>query len=592
LGNRISVNHNGGVTQYLHDPIGLVDVAAEYDGGGALAARYIHGLGLAARVDAGGQAAYYAFDATGNTRQLSNASGTVVNAYDYDPFGIALQTIETIPNPFRYVGMLGIVQDESGASFMRARYYSSEIGRFLTADPINLLGGYNLYASVDNNPVNQVDPQGLKPFSGYNYCGSGNNGWDKEPTNDLDWLCRAHDIRYECAKADGPIDALRRTDLFLAELDLALGARTLQLQGKNFGGMASKVGTTFLFLGAYKTRLRLTDLTQPAVSWDQIKCFLRPFIPLPPTPPTGPGGGRYNPQVILPGDPNEKTGLAGFGEQHIITASSELRYTVYFENVITATAPAQEVFVTDYLDPNLDWSTFKLGDSAFGDQTIAATADPGLSYSRVTIPDYRPGINKNWWVDVTAQLNSQTGRVDWVFRTLDPETGDLPEDAETGFLPPNDATGRGEGHVSFSIMPKPGVAMGTRITNTASIIFDTNPAIQTNKVWNTLGTIGPECTTVAGADFNVPATKIMVGRSVTFTATVISGTLPITYTWNFGDGQQAVVTTPQVQHSFPRRNTLRIYTVLLSAANACGSQPVQKSVTVWPWYVYLPMVRR
>jgi len=79
--------------------------------------------------------------------------------------------------------------------------------------------------------------------------------------------------------------------------------------------------------------------------------------------------------------------------------------------------------------------------------------------------------------------------VDWVFRTLDPETGELPEDAAAGFLPPNDATGRGEGHVSFSIMPKARCGNGTRITNTASIVFDTNSAMQTNAVWNTLGVI-------------------------------------------------------------------------------------------------------
>ena len=48
LGNRTTASHNGVVTRYVHDPIGLVDVAAEYDGSGALAARYIHGMGLIA----------------------------------------------------------------------------------------------------------------------------------------------------------------------------------------------------------------------------------------------------------------------------------------------------------------------------------------------------------------------------------------------------------------------------------------------------------------------------------------------------------------------------------------------------------------
>jgi len=164
LGNRISVEHNGVVTQYLHDPIGLVDVAAEYDGGGALAARYIHGLGLAARVDAGGQSAYYAFDATGNTRQLSNASGTVVNSYDYDPFGIPLQTSETIQNPFRYVGRYGVLEEQNDLTSMRTRFYSKSAGRFVSVDPIGYAKNANLYLYTNNNPIAYVDPLGLYTF--------------------------------------------------------------------------------------------------------------------------------------------------------------------------------------------------------------------------------------------------------------------------------------------------------------------------------------------------------------------------------------------------------------------------------------------
>ena len=116
MGNRVTVTHNGAVTQYLHDPIGLVDVAAEYDGTGALVARYVHGQGLAARVDAAGNAAYYAFDATGNTRQVTDAASAIANSYDYDPFGVSLQTSGTIPNPFQYVGRFGVMVDAEGLS--------------------------------------------------------------------------------------------------------------------------------------------------------------------------------------------------------------------------------------------------------------------------------------------------------------------------------------------------------------------------------------------------------------------------------------------------------------------------------------------
>lgn len=188
---------------------------------------------------------------------------------------------------------------------------------------------------------------------------------------------------------------------------------------------------------------------------------------------------------ITPEDPNEKTAPPGTGPLRIVRVEDELRYIIYFENVITATAPAQEVIVTDNLDPNLDWSTLSFTEVAFGDQIVAAEGDQFTT--RQVIPNYRTEVSKSWWVDVTAQLNRQTGRVTWSFRTLDPATEGLPEDPLAGFLPPNDASGRGEGHVSFAIRPEASVPLGTTIRNRASIVFDTNDPISTNEVWKTIG---------------------------------------------------------------------------------------------------------
>jgi len=41
------------------------------------------------------------------------------------------------------------------------RFYDPETGRYISADPIGLAGGINLYAYVCNDPVNFVDPWGL-----------------------------------------------------------------------------------------------------------------------------------------------------------------------------------------------------------------------------------------------------------------------------------------------------------------------------------------------------------------------------------------------------------------------------------------------
>jgi RHS repeat-associated protein len=41
------------------------------------------------------------------------------------------------------------------------RFYDPETGRYISADPIGLAGGMNLYVYVENDPVNAVDPWGL-----------------------------------------------------------------------------------------------------------------------------------------------------------------------------------------------------------------------------------------------------------------------------------------------------------------------------------------------------------------------------------------------------------------------------------------------
>jgi uncharacterized protein RhaS with RHS repeats len=42
------------------------------------------------------------------------------------------------------------------------RYYDPNTGRYISADPIGIAGGLNLYGYVDGDPVNGVDPQGLQ----------------------------------------------------------------------------------------------------------------------------------------------------------------------------------------------------------------------------------------------------------------------------------------------------------------------------------------------------------------------------------------------------------------------------------------------
>ncbi|MCD5327176.1 RHS repeat-associated core domain-containing protein, partial [Chromobacterium piscinae] len=63
-----------------------------------------------------------------------------------------------IRNPFRFQGQYH--DDESGLHYNRYRYYDPEIGRFISRDPIGLMGGINIH-SYAPNPTEWVDPIGL-----------------------------------------------------------------------------------------------------------------------------------------------------------------------------------------------------------------------------------------------------------------------------------------------------------------------------------------------------------------------------------------------------------------------------------------------
>jgi hypothetical protein len=55
-----------------------------------------------------------------------------------------------------------VQDDESGLTYMRARYYEPWTGRFVSEDPS--MDGYNWYRYCENDPVNRADANGKEWF--------------------------------------------------------------------------------------------------------------------------------------------------------------------------------------------------------------------------------------------------------------------------------------------------------------------------------------------------------------------------------------------------------------------------------------------
>jgi RHS repeat-associated protein len=163
LGNLVSQTVDGAATSYEADPTGLGNVVAAFGNDGAVIAHFTYGLGLTSQVSANGTSAFYDFDNIGSTVGITGTSGSYINQYSYLPFGQAMTISATLTNPFQFVGQSGAMEGTTGVDTMGARSYVPSIGRFSSVDPLNTGGGQlDLYAYVDNNPLQFIDPTGLE----------------------------------------------------------------------------------------------------------------------------------------------------------------------------------------------------------------------------------------------------------------------------------------------------------------------------------------------------------------------------------------------------------------------------------------------
>jgi RHS repeat-associated protein len=109
--------------------------------------------------------AFYQCDHLGTPQELTDCEGKVAWSAQYKAWGQAKEAISEVArkagmrNPIRFQGQY--FDEETGLHYNRYRYYDPDSARYITADPIGLLGGMNVYQYAPN-PTSWIDPLGLR----------------------------------------------------------------------------------------------------------------------------------------------------------------------------------------------------------------------------------------------------------------------------------------------------------------------------------------------------------------------------------------------------------------------------------------------
>lgn len=187
IGRRRAKTVSGASTGFLYDGLNTVQELVS----GSPSANILPGLGIDewwTRSDSAG-VRHFLTDALGSTLALTDGSGAVQTEYTYEPFGKATSSGASSGNGLQFTGR---ENDGTGLQFSRARYYHTQLQRFVAEDPIEFDGGsVNLHAYVGNEPTGWRDPTGLAviPIRPGDPCYLSPSG-RKDPLRRLLWYLR------------------------------------------------------------------------------------------------------------------------------------------------------------------------------------------------------------------------------------------------------------------------------------------------------------------------------------------------------------------------------------------------------------------
>lgn len=127
------------------------------------------------RAGGGGGASIYweLADRLGTGMVMLDENGARLVHRTYSPLGVEDTSAGTAPwIPSHYAGHLE--DEDSGLTYMQARWYDPASGTFLSVDPVVADAAdpqsYNAYAYARNNPVRYIDPTGMGQFDCFGNC--------------------------------------------------------------------------------------------------------------------------------------------------------------------------------------------------------------------------------------------------------------------------------------------------------------------------------------------------------------------------------------------------------------------------------------
>ncbi|MEM7706890.1 MAG: RHS repeat-associated core domain-containing protein [Pseudomonadota bacterium] len=176
MGRQVARSDADGTTIYLYgDADNPFQLSASRNPGGLLTEYWYDEADLLIGLRQGTEVFYVASDPVGSPRVIVDSTGTLVRDISYDSFGrIVSDSNPAFPMVLGFAG--GVADPATGLVRFGFRDYDPEIGRWTSADPLLFAGGqFNLYAYVNNNPLEFRDPTGMfcTGFSQYDKWGGG-----------------------------------------------------------------------------------------------------------------------------------------------------------------------------------------------------------------------------------------------------------------------------------------------------------------------------------------------------------------------------------------------------------------------------------